>query len=136
MQIRISPQDGVPIYLQIINQVNYLVASRRLLPGEQLPPVRKLAETLVVNPNTVARAYRELETAGVLTTRRGAGVFVSEAGRPPLPQRERKRILSERIDILLSEARQMGVELEEIVELLRQREKAIDKSNMGRRSEP
>jgi GntR family transcriptional regulator len=136
MQIRISPQDGVPIYLQIINQVNYLVASRRLLPGEQLPPVRKLAETLVVNPNTVARAYRELETAGVLTTRRGVGVFVSETGKPSLPQRERKRILSERIDILLAEARQMGVEIEEIVELLRQREKAIGKSNTGRRSEP
>jgi GntR family transcriptional regulator len=135
MQIRISPQDGVPIYLQIINQVNYLVASRRLLPGEQLPPVRKLAEMLVVNPNTVARAYRELETAGVLTTRRGAGVFVSEAGRPPLPQRERKRILSERIDVLLSEARQMGVGLGEIVELVRERDKEIEKSGAGRRSE-
>lgn len=136
MQIRISPQDGVPIYLQIINQVNYLVASGRLLPGEQLPPVRKLAETLVVNPNTVARAYRELETAGVLTTRRGAGVFVSETGKPSLPQRERKRILSERIDVLLSEARQMGVGFREIVELVRERDKEIEKSGAGRRSEP
>ena len=136
MQIRISPQDGVPIYLQIINQVNYLVASRRLLPGEQLPPVRKLAEMLVVNPNTVARAYRELEAAGVLSTRRGAGVFVSETGKPSLPRRERKRILSERIDILLSEARQMGVSLGEIVELVRERDKGIEKSGAGRRSEP
>ena len=74
MQLKISLRDGTPIYLQLINQVKYLVAAERLAPGEALPSVRKLAEQLVINPNTVARAYRELEAAGVLTTRRGAGV--------------------------------------------------------------
>ena len=64
MWIHISPNDGVPIYLQIVNQVKYLLASGRLAAGEELPPIRVLAERLVVNPNTVARAYRELETAG------------------------------------------------------------------------
>ena len=61
MQIHISPTDGVPIYLQIVNQVKYLVSSGRLAAGEELPPIRTLAEKLLVNPNTVARAYRELE---------------------------------------------------------------------------
>ena len=77
MQIHISSSDGVPIYLQIVNQVKYLVASGRLAPGEELPPIRVLAERLVVNPNTVARAYRELEAAGVVEKRRTAGTFVS-----------------------------------------------------------
>ena len=79
MRIHISSSDGVPIYLQIVNQVKYLVASGRLAPGEELPPIRVLAERLVVNPNTVARAYRELEAAGVVEKRRTAGTFVSEA---------------------------------------------------------
>ncbi len=120
MQIRVSSNDGVPIYLQIVNQVKYLVASGRLEPSEQLPPVRKLAEQLLVNPNTVARAYRELETAGVIVTRRGSGVFVSESG-SPLARREQNRILNERIDMLLTEARQMNVDMEVLVGLVRQR---------------
>ena len=66
MQIHISTADGVPIYLQIVNQVKFLVAAGRLTPGDELPPIRVLAERLVVNPNTVARAYRELEQAGVV----------------------------------------------------------------------
>ncbi len=121
MQIHISPHDGVPIYQQIVNQVKYLTASGRLTAGEQLPPVRKLAEQILVNPNTVARAYRELESAGVLTTRRGAGVFVAE-GVSPLSRREQTRILHERLDQLLAEARQMDVDVETLVKLLRQRD--------------
>ena len=124
MQIRISTTDGVPIYLQIVNQVKYLMASGRLSPGEQLPPVRKLAEDLVVNPNTVARAYRELETLGVITTRRGAGVYVSDGG-SLLTRSEQMKVLNERIDVLLTEARQMDVDVEAVVRLLRQRGKFI-----------
>jgi GntR family transcriptional regulator len=121
MQIHISPNDGVPIYLQIVNQVKYLVASGRLQPGEELTPIRVLADRLVVNPNTVARAYRELEVAGVVTKRRTAGTFVSEAG-SPLARRERLKILTERVDALLAEARQLGVDLEELLGLVRQRD--------------
>jgi GntR family transcriptional regulator len=131
LQIHISPNDGVPIYLQIVNQVKYQVASGRLAPGVELPPIRVLAEQLLVNPNTVARAYRELELAGVVTKRRTAGTYVSGAG-SPLARRERVRILTERVDALLAEARQMNVSTEEIVELLRQREDAMNEQPGGK----
>ena len=69
----------VPIYLQIVQQIKTLVASGRLSPGEDLPAIRVLAEQLVVNANTVARAYRELAEAGVLANRRTAGTYVADA---------------------------------------------------------
>ena len=78
MQIHISASDGVPIYHQIVSQVRYLIAAKRLQPGEELPPIRVLAERLTVNPNTVARAYLELERAGIVTKRHGSGTYVSE----------------------------------------------------------
>jgi GntR family transcriptional regulator len=121
LDIHISPQDGVPIYLQIVNQVKYLVASGRLAPGEELPAIRVLAEQLVVNPNTVARAYRELETTGIVEKRRTAGTYISSTG-SPLTRRERMRILTERIDTLLAEARQLGIRSDEVIDLLRQRD--------------
>jgi GntR family transcriptional regulator len=124
VQIHISTNDGVPIYQQIVNQVKYLVASGRLAPGEELPPIRVLAEQLVINPNTVARAYRELEIAGIVEKRRTAGTYVSDAG-SPLARRERVKILTERIDALLAEARQLNVGLEEILQLIQQREQAM-----------
>ncbi len=73
MQIHIATNDGLPIYLQIVNQIKYAVASGRLATGDELPPIRVLAERLLINPNTVARAYRELETAGIVEKRRTAG---------------------------------------------------------------
>jgi GntR family transcriptional regulator len=120
VQIYISTQDGVPIYLQIVNQVKYMVAAGRLRPGEQLPPVRKLAEELLINPNTVARAYRELEAAKVLSTRQGSGAYVADNA-SPLARREQTKILRDRVDQLLAEASHMGVQVDELVELLRQR---------------
>jgi GntR family transcriptional regulator len=123
--LHISPHDGVPIYLQIVNQVKYLVASGRLAAGEELPPIRTLAEQLVINPNTVARAYRELEMAGVVTKRRTAGTYVSNSA-SPLARRERLKIITERIDALLAEARQMKIDLEELTELLHERNEAMN----------
>jgi GntR family transcriptional regulator len=127
VQIYLSPDDGVPIYLQIVNQVKYLVASGRLAPGEELPPIRALAEQLLVNPNTVARAYRELEVAGVVTKRRTAGTYVSDTG-SPLARQEQLRILAQRVDALLAEARHMDVSLGELIDLLRQRDHAMQPS--------
>ena len=124
MQIHISPNDGVPIYLQIVNQIKYLVASGRLGAGEELPPIRVLAERLLINPNTVARAYRELETAGIVEKRRTAGTYVSDQG-SPLARRERLKILTQRIDALLAEAQHMDVALEDVVKLVKQRHSAM-----------
>jgi len=121
VQIHLSAADGVPIYLQIVNQIKYLVASGRLAPDEELPPIRTLAERLTINPNTVARAYRELENAGIVTKRRTTGTYVSNAG-SPLAQSEQWRILRDRADALLAEAHQMGVAVEEVIELIQRRE--------------
>ena len=124
MQIRISESDGVPIYLQIVNQFKYLVAAGRLGAGEELPPIRVLAERLAINPNTVARAYRELEIAGVVEKRRTSGTYVSAAG-SRMARRERVRVISDRIDALLAEARQLDISTDEIIELLRQRDRTL-----------
>ena len=124
MHLRVSPTDGVPIYQQIVNQVKYLVAAGRLAPGEELPPIRTLAERLAINPNTVARAYRELEVAGVVIKRGTTGTFVSDAG-SPLARKERVRILTERIDALLAEARQLGFSSDELFDLIRRRDQAL-----------
>ena len=96
--VRSEMKEGVPIYRQIADQIKFLVASGRLHAGEQLPPVRKLAEQLVVNPNTVARAYRELEVVGLVTARQGSGAFVSGNG-SPLAWKEKSKRLTERIGV-------------------------------------
>ncbi|HUP81125.1 MAG TPA: GntR family transcriptional regulator, partial [Pirellula sp.] len=125
MQIHISPQDGVPIFLQVVNQIKYLVAAGRLSVGAELPPIRTLAEKLVVNPNTIARAYRELEMAGIVEKRRTAGTFVSDQG-SPLARRERLKILTDRIDLLLAEAGNMDVTLDDVLKLVHQRHSVIN----------
>ena len=124
MQLHISTKDGVPIYLQIINQVKYLVAAGRLAAGEEVPPIRVLAEQLVINPNTVAKAYHELEREGIVTKRHGSGTYVSDNG-SPLARRERMKILTGRIDALLVEARHMDVSTEEVIELVRDRDRNL-----------
>jgi GntR family transcriptional regulator len=124
MQIRISGSDGVPIYQQIVNQVKYLIAAGRLAPGDEMPPIRVLAEQLLVNPNTVARAYRELESAGVVEKRRTAGTYVAETG-SPLARRERLKIVAERVDALLAEARQLGIGVDELIELIGKRNQVM-----------
>jgi GntR family transcriptional regulator len=124
MQIHISSSDGVPVYRQIVNQVKYLVSSGRLTPGEELPPIRVLALQLLVTPNTVARAYRELELEGIVEKRRTAGTYVSTAG-SPLARRQRLKILTERVDVLLAEARQMNMDTDTVVDLIRQRDEIM-----------
>jgi GntR family transcriptional regulator len=78
---RPNPALGVPIYLQLMEQVKHAIETGALRPGEQLPGIRPLAEALVINPNTVAKAYRELEHEGVIELRHGAGAFVSATAR-------------------------------------------------------
>ena len=82
MLLRPNPGSGVPIYLQLMEQVKHAIEIGALRVGEQLPGIRPLAEELVINPNTVAKAYRELEHEGVIELRHGAGAFVSGNARP------------------------------------------------------
>jgi GntR family transcriptional regulator len=118
MQIQIDPSSRVPIYLQIVNQVKYLIASGYLDPGQELPAIRRLAEALEVNANTVSRAYEELATLRLVVIRQGAGSYVSRQS-PGLNRNHRHKILSDRIDALLTESQQLGIDLEEVLKLLR-----------------
>src|SRR5438270_8648836 len=81
MLFRPNPSSGVPIYLQLMEQVKHAIETGALRPGEQLPGIRPLAEELVINVNTVAKAYRELEHEGIVELRHGSGAFVSENSR-------------------------------------------------------
>jgi GntR family transcriptional regulator len=79
MLFRINPSSGVPIYLQLMEQIKHATETGALRAGDQLPSIRKLSEDLVMNPNTVVRAYRELQHAGVIEIRHGSGAFISES---------------------------------------------------------
>jgi GntR family transcriptional regulator len=128
LHIEISPQDGVPIYRQIANQVKYLIASGRLVPDEELPPIRTLAEQLLVTPNTVVKAYDELESTGLIYKRRGAGTYVARADHSPLARKEQRKILTQRADALLAEARQLKFDFGEVLQLLKARQAVLEKS--------
>ena len=129
MDISINLTDGVPIYRQIFNQVKYLVASRLLQPGEELPPIRTLALQLKVTPNTIVKAYHELEIAGVIQKRQGSGTFVSDE-RPQLAVRERRRMIEQRIDSLLAEAHQLNFTTDDIVRMVRDRKAVMDETSV------
>jgi GntR family transcriptional regulator len=126
VDITISLTDGVPIYRQIVNQVKYLVASGLLTPGEELPPIRTLALQLKVTPNTIVKAYGELEISGVLHKRQGSGTFVSEGRPQQVALRERRRVIEQRIDALLAEAHQLNFTAEEILRMVRERKAEMD----------
>jgi GntR family transcriptional regulator len=125
VDITIDLKDGVPIYRQIVNQVKYLVASGLLRAGEELPPIRTLALQLKVTPNTIVKAYGDLEIAGVIHKRRGSGTFVSDL-RPQVGLRERRRVIEQRIDALLAEAHQLNFTTEDILRMVRERRAAMD----------
>ena len=128
MEIRISSGDSQPIYAQIVGQIKHLVASGRLRAGDELPAIRTLAEQLLINPNTVARAYRELEGDGVVEKRRTAGTFISSQG-SPLSRRERLKTLTERVDQLLIEASQLDFTVDDVLKLIAQRQPRFQSSN-------
>lgn len=114
MEFRIDPSSRLPIYRQLTNQLREAVARGRLKPQERLPSVRDLSRTLVVNPNTIARVYTELEREGILNTRPGLGVFVAQP-RAELTKKVRKERLLEMLDRLLTEAVHLGFSAEEVI---------------------
>ncbi|MEX0677222.1 MAG: GntR family transcriptional regulator [Pirellulales bacterium] len=122
MEFTISTTAGVPLYQQLTEQICSAIARGRLRGDERLPSVRELSQSLVVNPNTVARAYTELERDGTLYTRPGLGVFVSRS-RPALPKKVRRERLTKGADQFLVDAVRLGCERAEVLELVDERMK-------------
>ena len=120
MQYEINSTSRLPIYQQLVQQVREAIARGDLRPQEQLPSVRQLSRDLVINPNTVARAYTELEREGLLSNRPGRGVFVAEP-RDELTEEARRRRLLESLDRLLTEAVHLGFSEEEVTRLVASR---------------
>lgn len=118
MLFSIDPHNGLAVYDQIVRQVKYAVAQGAVRAGEMIPSVRELARELAINPNTVARAYRQLQHEGVLNQIRGTGLVVTSGARRSC-QSERTRLLRERLVSVLEEARQSGLSNEEIEKLVR-----------------
>lgn len=125
MDIKINLADGVPLYRQIVNQIRYMVATGALVVGDELPPIRTLAMELKVTPNTIVKAYGELEAAGVVRKRHGSGTFVADNGPSRLATKERRRIIEERIDALLAEARQLDFSLDDLFKAIQRRHTLI-----------
>ena len=126
---RLDPQSGVPVYRQIIDQVMGGIAAGSLAGGFQLPTVRQVAVDLAINPNTVVRAYRELEIRGVLETQQGTGTFVSHQ-KVKRDDVERRRQLAQLVNEFVSRAGSAGFTVKELLEELQDRQSDREK---GRR---
>ena len=122
MEFQIDPSSRLPIYRQLTYQLRVAIARGRLRPEDRLPSVRDLSRSLVINPNTVARVYTELEREGILNTRPGLGVFVAHP-KAELTKKVRKERLEERLDQFLTEAVHLGFSADEVVAQLTQRVK-------------
>ena len=114
VEFKLDLESGVPFHRQIVDQIRYGIASDRLMPGEQLPTVRELAVNLQVNPNTVRKAYSELEILGILDTQQGTGTFVSNK-QVEISTDEKQRMLGQICDELVARGHQYGFTLKEIV---------------------
>lgn len=116
---RLDAHSGVPVYRQLIDQVQAAMATGALCPGDQLPTVRHVAVELAINPNTVLRAYREMEIRGILDTQQGTGTFVADRQIEPPPE-ERERQLAQLSGEFVSRAGAAGLTIGELIEALRQ----------------
>ena len=114
MIIKPNPSLGVPIYLQLVEQVKHAIETGALLPGDQLPSIRPLAEELVINANTVAKAYRELEREGVVELKQGAGAFVAATARARQGDAEKFRGAQPLVAETIGELRKRGLSDDEI----------------------
>jgi len=125
MLFQVDFQAGKPVYLQLADQVRYAAASGRLKPGEALPALRPLAEELRVNRNTIAKAYAELESLGVIETIPGKGCFLKET-QSLLRKDVRRKMLVQEIDQAIVQAHHLQVPGDEFLDLVRERMAALD----------
>ena len=114
MKLEIDAKSGVPFYRQIIEQVKFALARDDLAPGDRLPTVRQLAVDLSINPNTVIRAYRELELEGIIESHQGSGTFVGQRALEVDPL-EKKRMLDQILTDLLARASSYGFTIEAVL---------------------
>ncbi len=124
---KVDPGSSEPLFQQIVNRVKQAVALGRLRPGDRLPSVRELARELVINPNTIARAFRELEGEGVTLSRRGSGTFVAER-KVVLKADERRRRLRDAMEAALRDAVHLGLGEDEVRKVF---EAALTKYRFG-----
>ena len=117
IEFSLDPKSGVPFYKQVILQIEMAIADGRLVNGNQLPTVRSLAVDLSINPNTVARAYNELEIRGIVNTQQGTGTFISNKT-VELDEIKREKVLSGLTRSFVSKAGSYGFTLKEIIEYL------------------
>lgn len=113
MFFTVDPSDGVAIYLQIVRQIKFAIAERTLRPGQLIPSVRQLSQQLTVNPNTVSKALKELQSEGIVETLRGRGIVVCD-GAYEVCRQQRKTLVTNRITVVLTEALQGGLSVGEI----------------------
>ena len=128
LNLQIDFRSGLPIYTQIVNQVQAQVVGGRLKPGDQLPTVRALAEELRVNFNTVARAYRILDEARIISTQQGRGTYITEIPPPKVTEKLRKESLQALTQKYLNEAMQLGSSKEELGEIFKEQIKVWNAS--------
>ena len=131
LMLQIDFRSGLPIYTQIVNQVQAQVAGGILKPGDQLPTVRALAEELRVNFNTIARAYRILDEARIISTQQGRGTYITEIPPPRVKERLRKESLQALTERYISEAMRLEFSKDEINEMIKDQLKAWE-ANGGR----
>lgn len=132
LTLQLDFHSGLPIYTQIVNQVQSQLANGILKPGDQLPTVRALAEELRINFNTVARAYRILDEARIISTQQGRGTFITEIPPPEVSERLRNESLSELTLRFINEALRLGFSEREISQMVR--DKIQQESNRGETS--
>jgi GntR family transcriptional regulator len=125
MIAQIDFQSGVPVYLQIVQQVKAAAATGLIRPGDPLPSVRAMAEDLRINRNTVARAYAELESESVIETRQGSGCFLKDGGASPLRKSVRSGRLAEALDAVIIQAHHLQIPDPELQSLLIERLEAF-----------
>jgi GntR family transcriptional regulator len=114
----LNPANGVPIYRQIIQQIEYAILSGRVRPGDRLPTIRALAVELKTNPNTIARAYGELEIRGILATQVGSGTYIADK-RPEPEEDGLGAKIREVLGCFMGEMRDLGLDKGEILRLIR-----------------
>lgn len=127
MQIHIEPSNGIPIYEQIVRQVKFAVAEKVALPGQVIPSVREMAKRLAVNPNTIQRAYVQLQDEQVLEALRGRGMVVSQNAMERCV-RDRLHLLSERLSAVILEALQAGLSADRLNDLFQNALSSAQKS--------